>query len=383
MNRSDTAALVQCRTYDWDAVEAAVRRAVELLGGMQQFVRPGMRVAIKANLLKKQAPEACVTTHPSVIAAVAKLARECGGDVVIGDSPGGPFTLGALRAIYEQSGMVEAAARAGARLNEDLGTVDAAFLPGEVLKQLTVCKFLHEADVILNCAKLKTHGMTTYTGAVKNLFGAVPGTTKVEYHFRMPQLPQFAGMLVDLNEYLKPQLNLIDAIVGMEGEGPGSGDPREVGCLIAAHTPYAADLIGIRLMNLEPMRVATVHNAHARGLCPADWDELTVLGDPKEAFVVRDFAVPSAPVDMAFPRVAPAWVMRAVQKLLRPKPVFDHRACIGCGDCARSCPPKAIAMHEHRPRVDLQACIRCFCCQELCPKKAVHIKRSRILKRLG
>ncbi|MBQ9989301.1 MAG: DUF362 domain-containing protein [Clostridia bacterium] len=376
-------AVIGCATYDQTEVDAAVKRAFDLLGGLESAIRPGMRVALKVNLLRKNKPEDAVTTHPAVVAAVAKQVRALGATPVIGDSPAGPFTLHAVEEIYKISGMVEAAAQSGAELNKDMETVDDFFAEAKKINRLTVCRYLKQADVIIDLAKLKTHGLTAYTGAVKNLFGTVPGTAKVEYHFRLPEVMDFSDMLVDLNEYFKPVFCLIDGVVGMEGEGPSNGEVRQIGCLIASKSTYAADLVGMKLMDLAPERVATAVRAYARGLAPISADELTLVGDDVAQFVMPDFKVPVPKTTKILPRFAPQFVLNGLMRILRPKPRFNKKICVGCGICVRSCPPKALKMVNRRPEVDLDVCIRCFCCQELCPHDAVVIKRSKILQRIG
>ena len=190
----------------------------------------------------------------------------------------------------------------------------------------------------------KRTGLTTYTGAVKNMYGAIPGTVKVEYHFRMPELDRFCNMLLDVCEFTKPDLNLIDAVIGMEGEGPSAGNPRSVGCIVAARSPYAADMAGISLMNQKPMSVATMLYANQRGLVPDELDQMECLGDDIGEFVVDDYAVPSARLERMLPRLAPKFLMSFIERVFKPRPVFIKDMCIGCGECMRSCPPKAITM---------------------------------------
>ena len=376
-------AIVRCKEYAQAEVDAAVSRAFDLLGGLGSIIRPGMRVAIKANLLKKAKPEESVATHPAVVCAVAKQVKALGANAVIGDSPGGPFTEGMLRGIYRETGMEQAAEQSGAELNYKTSYSEVKIPEGVSVKSVFICDYLLEADVVINCAKLKTHGLTVYTGAVKNLFGAVPGTTKVEYHFRMPELERFTNLLIDIDECVKPALNIIDAVIGMEGEGPGSGTPKFVGCLVASKSPYAADMAGIALMNQPLMSISTAEHAHKRGLAPKELSEIELLGDDIQELIVKDFNVPSARITHLRPRMAPEFMMNFVERMLKPKPIFLKNTCIGCGECMRSCPPKAITIENKLARADLKKCIRCFCCQELCPKHAVKIKRSRILKRIG
>lgn len=371
-------ALVGCPSYTQAEVDAAVQRAFDLLGGLEQWVRPGMTVAIKANLLMKKKPEGFTTTHPAVIEAVAKQVRALGARAVIGDSPGGPFTAQAVRGVYRVCGMEQAAQNAGAALNDDFEQAEVFNEQAVLLKQMQLCRYLTKVDAVIDCAKLKTHGLTRYTGAVKNLFGCIPGTVKVETHFRMPALKDFSQMLVDLCETVKPVVSLIDAVEAMEGDGPSGGDKRMMRCLIASASPYAADVVGGRLMGLAPEEVCTTQRAIERGLI--DPAQVEVLGEAIERYIAADYVVPEVHDGKSLPRMAPACVMALLEKWMKPKPVFLHKKCVGCGDCFQNCPPHAISMQKGCPQADLDKCIRCFCCQELCPVQAIRIKRNRLLK---
>ena len=377
----DKAALIRCESYDQQEVDRAVAQAFALVGGLGQWIKPGMTVAIKANLLMKKKPEAFTTTHPAVIEAVAKQVRALGATAVIGDSPGGPFTPALVHGVYRTCGMEQAAENAGAVLNEDFEQVTVYEEKSVVLRQMQICRYLTQADAVIDCAKLKTHGLTQYTGAVKNLYGCVPGTVKVEYHFRMPALKDFSQMLVDLCEHIRPVVSLIDAVEAMEGDGPSGGTMRKMNCLIASSSAYAADVVGTRLMGLKPESICTVQRAIERRL--VDPEQVLVLGERIEDYIANDYQVPVIQGEKTLPRMAPTCVMELLEKWMKPKPVFLHKKCVGCGDCFRSCPPKAISMKEGKPRADLNVCIRCFCCQELCPVQAIRIKRNKLLKWIG
>ena len=377
----DKAALIRCESYDQQEVDRAVAQAFALVGGLGQWIKPGMTVAIKANLLMKKKPEAFTTTHPAVIEAVAKQVRALGATAVIGDSPGGPFTPALVHGVYRTCGMEQAAENAGAVLNEDFEQVTVYEEKSVVLRQMQICRYLTQADAVIDCAKLKTHGLTQYTGAVKNLYGCVPGTVKVEYHFRMPALKDFSQMLVDLCEHIRPVVSLIDAVEAMEGDGPSGGTMRKMNCLIASSSAYAADVVGTRLMGLKPESICTVQRAIERRL--VDPEQVLVLGERIEDYIANDYQVPVIQGEKTLPRMAPTCVMELLEKWMKPKPVFLHKKCVGCGDCFRSCPPKAISMKEGNPQADLDVCIRCFCCQELCPVQAIRIKRNKLLKWIG
>ena len=367
----DNVALVRCADYGREAVGQAVDRVFTLCGGIERFVQPGMRVLIKLNLLMKRTPDRATTTHPEVARAVALAVQRAGGVPVFADSPGGPFTRGMLAGVYETCGIRAVAQELGCALNDDFSVTARAFPEGDVAKRLDLIGVLEHVDAVITVGKLKTHGLTTMTGCVKNLYGCVPGTTKVEYHARYPQAELFSRMLIDLCACVKPCFALLDAVEGMEGEGPSGGRPRTIGALVGGENPQQVDAVGAALIGLAPEDVATLRAAKLRGLLkPFD-----CVGDPMEPLVLHDFDIP-----MRTKRRGWVNMVDRLPQALRPRPVFTHRACDGCGTCMRACPAKAISMDgQRRPQVDLRKCIRCYCCQELCPKTDVEVSRSPIL----
>lgn len=230
---SEKTALVRCASYEAAEVSAAFD-ALEAHLNLLDWVNPGMKVVIKPNLIARRPVEAAVTTHPALIAELTRRLCSRGASVLVGDSPGGLFTAKRLEGIYATC-FGDAVERAGGVLNYDVSVQSAFYDQGKVLKHVDIASFVANADAVISFAKLKTHGMVGYTGAVKNLFGVIPGTKKAEYHFRMQNVQDFCAMLVDLAEFVKPRLSLIDAVVGMEGDGPTFGDPIQVGgacCLV-------------------------------------------------------------------------------------------------------------------------------------------------------
>jgi len=366
--------LKYCPEYS-DNLKDIMQQGLAEIGGMERFVSPGQRVFLKVNLLMKKAPEEAVTTHPAVVEAVVRLVQEAGGIPIIGDSPGGVYTAKALRNIYALSGLQGVAERTGAILNEDVEQVSVSYPEGKVVKNLTVTKSIMDADVIIPLSKLKTHAMMTFTGAVKILFGVIPGLLKAEYHFRMPDLDDFANLLVDICEWVKPSLSIMDGIVGMEGDGPSGGKPRSIGALLLSTDPYAMDVVACKLINLNPEMVPTIRAAQARGLI-SNFDQVSLKGDDIGIWNIRDFILPKTmSVDFSDYIPIPKVIKDSIIRKVRPFPTFSPEICVGCGDCAANCPPKVIVMQNKRPQVDLQSCIRCFCCHELCPHKAVNISK--------
>ncbi|MDW7657335.1 MAG: DUF362 domain-containing protein [Bacillota bacterium] len=374
----DAISLVRCTTYDQQQADAALDRALHLIGGLD-WVKPGMRIVVKPNLLMPKHPDAAGTTHPGLIDALLRQLTERGAQVIIGDSPGGPFSARLLKVVYDSTRMASLE-RDGVSLNYNIQSVQAANPSGTILKQVDVAEFIMKADAVISFAKLKTHTFMTYTGAVKNLFGVVPGTIKAEYHQRMSDPGDFARMLVDLAEFVRPRLSIIDGVIGMEGNGPSGGQPRPIGVIIASVNPHLADLIATALIGLKPEEVPTLKTAIGRGLCPASAEQVDVLGDDPSPLVIHDFLRAGQP---SFLR---GLLEVAIRKLIRisfqSEPEVDSGLCVGCRACEQACPPKAITMVSQVPQIDRKTCIRCFCCQELCPQSAIGIKRTRLARML-
>lgn len=371
-------AVVRCKTYNVEAVKPALEEAVNAVNGLD-FVKSGMKIIIKPNLVSFKKPDAAATTHPALLEALVEMLLARGADVTIGDSPGGPHSLPLLNRVYTATGM-DRLEKLGAKLNRNMNEKTVDFPEGKVLKNFTYTEYLDEADAIIDFCKLKSHGMLGMSAAVKNLFGTIPGLKKPEVHYKFQNDAEFADMLVDLNEYFKPRLAICDAVVGMEGNGPTAGTPRQIGAIIASKSTYYADVVGAELIGMNIDGLPTLQAAYERGFAPASSKNLRVYGDIR-ALTVDDFKAP--PVrGLSFMRKGN--VLHFISKAaLEHKPTLKKRLCAGCGECARMCPAKAIEMKNKKPHINREKCIRCFCCQEFCPRAAMVAHRPLAAKVLN
>lgn len=376
---SNKVILHRCEKYDVELIKRVLRKGFEEIGGLNRFVHRGQRVFLKLNLLMRKRPEDGVTTHPAVVEAVTLLLQEQGAQVVIGDSPGGPYKKALLKSIYKAAGIEEVANKTGAELNYNTEIVEVPHPAGKIVKRFTIIKPLLDADVYLSLSKLKTHMMTRFTGAVKVNFGTIPGLVKAEYHFKMPDVMDFSNMLLDLTDCVKPKLNIMDAIIGMEGKGPSAGDLREVGALLISEKATALDVVATALVGIEPESVPTIKAAGERGW-PSTLEDIQVLGEPLDSFNIKPFKTPAHTEKARFP--VPDLLNKALEAWLRPKPVFCVDKCVLCQECIKCCPAQALTIGDEKPQLDKKKCISCFCCQELCPKMAVDVKRSPLSKML-
>lgn len=367
-----------CGSYEQKEIESAVRRSVEALGGIDAFVRPGSRVLIKPNLLQGLPPERCVVTHPEIIRALSRICRERGSSVVIADSPGGGirYTPANLKKIYQAAGYDNIPGDSGAELNDDTGYSVLPFPEGRLVKSFPVISPVTRADHIIVASKAKTHLWTLFTGGAKNLFGVIPGIEKPLHHARFRHPDDFAGMILDLNTLVHPTLQIMDAVIGMEGDGPSSGRPRKFGAILASTDATAIDLITCRIMGIPPLDVPTIRVAADRGLIGSDPDSIRLTGDPIRSLPPGQVRMPSTYRGPG-QDLSPSLLLALLQRLggvYALYPYFDAGTCRRCGQCELICPSGAITLREGLPEFDKTACIRCYCCHEICPSGSVVLR---------
>ena len=374
--------VLENRSYDYESVHSNIFMMLEELGA-RELIKKDMRVFLKANLLSKKLPEDAVTTHPSIVQAVAEYVRDQGAKAIIGDSPGGPFTEAALRGIYQSTGMQRAALHSGAELNFDTSVAEVRLEEHKALERIEMVRAIIESDLVIDLAKLKTHVMMTYTGAVKNLYGTIPGLTKAAYHMKLQEPQHFANHLIDICQRIKPAISIIDAVTAMEGDGPSNGMRRELGYLLGSTDPYELDYVACTLAGIDYNLVATNVEAIRRELLhpseilvSIDNEELTVEGflERVRELGIEPFLLPEPmSVNFLHGRV-PKFIEDFLVKQTKSKPIFIRGKCIGCGKCVQSCPAQIIALQNKKAVPKLKGCISCFCCHELCPVDAIKIK---------
>jgi len=370
--KSSDVSIARCPDYDRVKTYSAVRQAVDLLGGIKEFVNAGERVFIKPNLLKARRPEDAVTTHPEIVRAVIRLVHDAGAEAMVGDSPG----MGDLRKVCEKAGILDVLREEGVLLAE----------PDEVVQvknqgrfqRFEISRLAYEADAIINLPKLKTHGMTVLSGAVKNLFGCIPGKRKVQWHFNTGvNHDLFMMMLVELCALLRPRLTIMDAVVGMEGNGPGSGDPRKIGVVLAGRDPVSIDTVSSVLVGVAPSRLPILRAAASMHFGETELERIRVLGEGLTNVAVKQFRLP--PQEHLEWRL-PEWARRSLKNALTTRPVINKNICIHCGICQGHCPQGAITTAAGDLAINYRNCIRCFCCQEFCPQGAITVGRGWALK---
>lgn len=370
-DRTPVVALVRCTTYDTREVDAAVGRGIDLLGGIGRFASPREKVLLKPNLLVPRDPDRAVTTHPSVFRAVARRFLDAGAVVTYGDSPG----FGRPSFVARRAGLAAVAEELKIELAEFSRGRSISLPDGGLIKQFTVAEGVLAADGIVSLSKLKTHGLTRITGAIKNQYGCIPGPLKAEFHARLPNAELFSRMLVDLNRLLRPRLYVMDGVVAMEGNGPQNGAPRAMNVLLLSSDPVALDATVCRLVGLDPTLVLPIVHGEAAGL--GRGSDVTLVGDPIDGFVATDFDVNRR---RASTTGGPGRYARLARRFVVPRPAVVPTACTRCGTCVEVCPvsPKAVLFEaddrSRPPSHRYDRCVRCYCCQEMCPEGAIELR---------
>ncbi|MBO5925808.1 MAG: DUF362 domain-containing protein [Clostridia bacterium] len=371
------ARISKCDTYDKDRVEELMMLALD----DAEYDFSGKVVLIKANLVSAMSPDKAATTHPVVVGAVAKALFKKGAKrVIIGDSPGNMYTKGVLAQNYKITGMQDAAEDSGAELNWDFGEQEVDIPEGISAKKLHIIDAFINADAVVNCCKLKTHALTGFSGATKNYYGLIPGLIKAQLHATNPDMTRFSNLLVDIQEYAKSKtvLHVIDGIVGMDGEGPTAGNPKQIGVLISSKCPYSADIVAIETTLGKPEEIPYLNRALERGLI--DSYKVDKIGSDINEVIVKDFRRVPLKDNLFALKNIPAFLSKQIEKGLVRYPIIPKKLCKGCGKCATHCPVQAIKVENKVAVIDYDACIKCFCCQELCPFHIVKIKKPLLYR---
>ena len=375
-------ALVPCAEYA--EANTAVGTAIDLIGGVEHLLSKDEKLLLKPNLLAKSTPEKACTTHPAVFDGVASYLLSHGyTNLTWGDSPGHGDPL----AIAKECGIAEVAKRLNIPMADFSGGSPVTYPEGTVCKEFILAHGVQAADGIINVCKMKTHMLERITGAQKNLFGCVFGLNKGATHVKYPNATEFAKLLADLNEMLPARLHVMDGIVAMEGNGPQSGTPKQMGVILASTDPVALDTVFASLVHLDPTLVPTNVIGAARGIGETDVSKIEVVTkggsitveEAKEKYGDKAFDVYRAPEDKG-----EISYLKPFKKLIRRRPKIQKDLCVKCGICVKSCPVPGGALHFTKkgkpPVYDYDKCIACYCCQEMCPKKAIYDYQHPIAK---
>lgn len=376
----------KCNDYVKADVIDSIEKCVTELGGFESFIGNASNILLKPNLLSAMPPERAVTTHPVFIESIIEIIKKTANHpvkITIADSPGVAikYTKKDLKKLYEACGLSYLEEIDGVTLNLDTHFSHVSFKKGKVLKHLEIIKPVLDADIIINIPKFKTHSLTRMTGAVKNMFGIIHGRTKTLLHAKFIDLEKFNEMLLDVYLSTPPTLNIMDGILGLEGEGPGASGSARKTCLVLAGTNgIAMDNVVAHLMGFEDKTLPLIKCAAVRELAGADLSKIEISGGSPEEFAIKGYKLPRAtPVDrISKNRFLNTYVFPFIRNTLSVSPYQDMVKCTNCNTCIEVCPEKAITAKDKRLVFDYKKCIRCYCCSELCPDGAIDLKYSGI-----
>lgn len=352
---------VMIHPSDYANCREAVNRAFDLFS----IDVKNRNVLVKPNVLRGSRAEEGVVTNPAVLSAVVECLEEMGpNEIIVGDNPG-LFGYGANESSFGQTGLAEASRGRYRNIGDDVVEVD--FNPA-YMNRVGVSRAVMDADIVISLPKFKTHGLTVVTGAIKNSYGILPGAQKALLHRLSGEPRRFHEIIVDVFKLRIPDLFIVDAVVGMEGNGPASPDLREIGRILASDNAVALDATIARMMGLAPEKLRFLEKAREEGLGDFDESAIEIFGD---FFVIPDFKIPPLGGEAIAGSKEIQDFMHARTEV-RPK--ADPDLCTGCESCVDQCPVSALSMIEDLPVVDPEACITCFCCQEICPEKAITLQ---------
>lgn len=371
----DKVSIIKCSSYNEKLVRDQLNNLLAPLGGIKAFIKKGDKVLIKPNLLKASPPEKAVTTHPALVEAVVREVQAAGGIATIGDSP----AIGKADKVFQDTGMTEVSLRTGAKLVEFKDSVDAKTCKGSNFKSLEISRDVIEADKVINLPKIKTHAQMYVTLGVKNCFGCIVGKRKPQWHYKAGvSREHFANLLLDIYHMVNPVLTIADGIIAMEGNGPGSGDPRNMGLLFASSNSIAMDRVITEVLGLNQKEVPLFHVAIKRGFISSKTENTAILGPPIQDLKINNFKPPEI-IDLMF---GPPFLRHYLKNAMTAKPKVDHDICTLCMDCVKTCPVEVMSVKKKKIDIYHDECINCFCCQEVCPHGAITPKQGWLLKLL-
>lgn len=371
MKDGGTVAIELCNSYNPDTTYLSVLKALKAI----RFKAPrGARVLLKPNIIGQNTPEQATTTHPGIVDALCRYFSDFGCSISIGDSSAF-YQGGGTRAGMETSGMAAVAKKYGAALLPFETTRLRKITSGAYLNPFYVTEAVFDHDLVVNLPKLKVHRLARYTGAIKNMYGCVVGGTKQIYHKLYQHHENYQELwgkpVVDVYEAVAPGLTVMDAVIGLDRDGPAAnGEPRFTGLVLASESGPALDVIACRIIGLDPARVPAVREAIERGL--ASPSAITVSGP-----------MPSIPYVKLPDITIPTGVKRKLDDYFFDRfivsPVVDRKKCTRCGACIDGCAVKAVRYDRKRlPVIDLASCIHCYCCESYCAPGAITLKGGAV-----
>lgn len=355
-------AIKSCEIYDVDLIEMHLREMLEEVYDLKANIHDKSKVLIKPNLVSPLTPDKAATTHPAVVEAVVRILKSVGAkNIWIGDSG-----IHGTSKIFEVCGMNDIAKRYDCQICDfDSEAIDHIQNQDNlILKNIPLTHFINDCDLIINMPKTKIHHAVLYTGAIKNLYGTIVGKNKMKLHANLGTKDNFENALLDLYTTVSPTINIMDGIVGMEGNGPANGKPVHSNMILASTNGLALDIVAMSQIGIGVKDVGYIEKGLKRNMGPRPSD-IEIVGDQIPAVAYEKPSAFLVKLNGFVERVTPS-----IYQHMKPIPKFDKDKCVKCEICEEICPVDAIEMNG-LPQVSKKECISCFCCQEACFSDAI------------
>ncbi len=360
-----------CTSYEKEVVEQSINELFSKIMADEPLIKEGMKVLIKPNLLTDKPPEKATTTHPEIVRAIIKYVKKHKALPIVGDSPAGALNL---KNVWEATGIKAVCDEEGAELVSFEQYEAKSFSLGKI--PFSISRYLLEANLIINVPKLKTHMLTTLTNAVKNLYGTMPGYQKTVHHKELFTPEEIGELIAELYAIIRPQINICDAVLAMEGEGPSGGEVRALNFLAASTDAAQMDIAIAHLLGIPFESIPYLVSIRKRQITETNIEKIVIAGDALEKMKGIKLKLP----ETALVRKIPLWLVKILKRFLWLRPKFSLR-CVLCQRCIKACPMKALstANGKKTPLLKKQLCIGCCCCHEVCPERAITMQLSPLL----
>ncbi len=366
----------ECKDYLIEDLINKINNGIEKLGGWDNFIKPKDTVLLKVNLIGPKSSDSAAVTHCEFVRAITKILKAKDCTVWIGDSSGGAIAgIAPTAQSFKVAGYEKVAIEEGALIkNFDKEGVFEVCPNSNYKEKMYLAKPLFDADVVINLPKLKTHSAAIYTGAVKNVFGCIPGLRKAMYHKIAPNKEDFGEILADIHQSTKIKLHIMDGIISMQGEGPTAGSVYKANKILISEDPLALDTVAINMLGMNIDEIDILNAAKKRNLGQYDIDRIMLDGDYNQVPLLKDYKLPK---NFKSTKKRNSETVIKVIDFFKTKPVINLKKCKSCNMCVESCPMNAINLNTKK--IDYYNCIECMCCHELCIHKAVDLKKDNFL----
>ena len=363
----------ECKNYNIDTLIEKINTAIEMLGGWDKFVKPQDKVLLKVNLIGPKSSDTAAVTHAEFVRAMVRILKGKNCNVWIGDSSGGAIAgIAPTAQGFRVAGYEKVAEEEGAEIkNFDREGVVAVKPESQCEETMYIAKPMFDADVVINLPKLKTHSAQIFSGAVKNLFGCIPGLKKATYHKMAPDSSDFGQIICDIHKATKIQLHIMDGILAMQGEGPTAGSIYQAGKILISEDPLALDAVAAKMVGMDVEDVPILETARKRKLGEGWLKNITLAGDYEQVPRLDSFKLPKR---FRGTKKHNSKALVKVIDFFNTHPRINLNKCKRCNMCVESCPVQAI--DKDTKQINYDACIDCMCCHELCMFKAVELKNN-------